>query len=124
MKKLIVLMMGISLVIALAACGSKTSTEPKSTDTAAATGQKVTIKATNWQFDQTEYRVKKGEPVTITLDNSQGAHGAQIKDFNVNLDNSKKTITFTPDKSGSFPIICSVMCGQGHANMKTTLVVE
>lgn len=124
MKKLLVLMMGISLVIALAACGSKKAEEPKSTDAAAASGQKITIKATNWQFDQTEYRVKKGEPVTITFDNAQGTHGAQIKDFKVNLDNSKKTVTFTPDKTGSFPITCSIMCGQGHASMKSTLIVE
>ncbi|MBD0380055.1 cupredoxin domain-containing protein [Paenibacillus sedimenti] len=124
MKKLLVLIMGISLAMALAACGSKNSAEPQSTDTAAASGQKVTLKATDWQFDQKEYRVKKGEPVTITLDNAKGTHGAQIKDFKVSLDNGKKTVTFTPDKTGSFPIICSIMCGQGHASMKSVLIVE
>ncbi|UJF34462.1 cupredoxin domain-containing protein [Paenibacillus hexagrammi] len=125
MKKLLALLMGVSLILAMTACGSKTD---KSADAAneapPANAQQVTLKATNFQYDQAEYHVKKGEPVTITLDNEQGVHGAAIKDFNVNLDNSKKTMTFTPDKAGSFPIVCSVMCGSGHANMKATLVVE
>ena len=130
MKKLLVLFMGIVLVISIAACGNKdtkspqssTSTSPAATTQAA--GQQVLLKATNFKFDQSEYRVKKGEPVTITLDNAQGIHGASIKEFKINLDNSNKTVTFTPDKAGSFPINCSIMCGSGHANMKTTLIVE
>jgi cytochrome c oxidase subunit II len=125
MKKLLVLLMGVALVLAIAACGNKeTAAEPKATGAAQTIGQAVTIKATNFKFDQTEYHVKKGEPVTITLDNSQGMHGASIKDFKVNLSNETKTVTFTPDKAGSFPINCSVMCGSGHANMKSTLIVE
>lgn len=128
MKKLLVLLMGVAIVIAITACGSK-ETKPAETNTPAATtqadgGQNVVLKATNFKYDQAEYRVKKGQPVTITLDNSQGVHGASIKEFNVKLDNSNKTFTFTPDKTGSFPITCSIMCGSGHANMKTTLIVE
>lgn len=129
MKKLLVLLMGVAIVIAITACGSKESkpaetTSPAATTQAAAGGQNVILKATNFQYDQAEYRVKKGQPVTITLDNSQGVHGAAIKEFNVKLDNSNKTFTFTPDKAGSFPITCSIMCGNGHANMKSTLIVE
>ena len=101
---------------------TSTSTSPAATTQAA--GQQVVLKATNFKFDQSEYRVKKGEPVTITLDNAQGVHGASIKEFKINLNNSNKTVTFTPDKAGSFPINCSIMCGSGHANMKTTLIVE
>lgn len=127
MKKLLVLAMGVCLILALAACGSKDQKTAESTtgaDSAQGTAQEVVVKASNFKFDQAEYRVKKGEPVKITLDNTQGAHGIQIKDFKVNLDNNKKTSTFTPDKAGSFPIICSILCGTGHAEMKATLIVE
>ncbi|NOU64332.1 cytochrome C oxidase subunit II [Paenibacillus sp. LMG 31461] len=135
MKKLTILMMGLAVLIAITACGNKdskttpaattqTTTTPAATTKAAAGGQEVVLKATNFQFDKTEYRIKKGESVTITLDNSQGIHGASIKEFNINLNNGNKTATFTPDKTGSFPITCSIMCGSGHANMKTTLIVE
>jgi cytochrome c oxidase subunit 2 len=130
MKKLLILTMGLAVIIAIAACGNK---ENKSTSTAAPAattaspatgGQQVVLKATNFSFDKTEYRVKKGEPVTITLDNSQGIHGAAIKDFDINLNNGNKTVTFTPDKTGSFSINCSIMCGSGHSSMKSTLIVE
>lgn len=126
LKKLLVLFMGIVLIFAIAACGNKDtkSTQSSSPAATAAAGQQVLLKASNFKFDQSEYRVKKGEPVTITLDNTQGVHGASIKEFKINLDNSNKTVTFTPDKAGSFPINCSIMCGSGHANMKTTLIVE
>ena len=131
MKKLLVLFMGIVLVIAIAACGNKDTKSPQSSTSTylppllhKPQASKLLLKATNFKFDQSEYRVKKGEPVTITLDNAQGVHGASIKEFKINLDNSNKTVTFTPDKAGSFPINCSIMCGSGHANMKTTLIVE
>ena len=142
MKKILILMMGLAVVIAIAACGNKdnkstststttpttavTATPATSTATPAAStgGQQVVLKATKFSFDKTEYRVKKGEPVTITLDNSQGIHGAAIKDFNINLNNGNKTVTFTPDKTGSFSINCSIMCGSGHSSMKSTLIVE
>lgn len=133
-------MMGLVVLIAITACGNKDSkTTPEGSATPAAStqatsaataspaatgGQQVVLKATNFQFDKTEYRIKKGESVTITLDNSQGIHGASIKEFNINLNNGNKTATFTPDKTGSFPITCSIMCGSGHSSMKTTLIVE
>lgn len=106
------------------AVSAPATASPAATTKAATGGQQVVLKATNFQFDKTEYHVKKGESVTITLDNSQGVHGAAIKEFNINLNNGNKTVTFTPDKAGSFPINCSVMCGSGHATMKTTLIVE
>jgi cytochrome c oxidase subunit 2 len=131
MNKLLVFLMSVALIMALAACGSKSpaattaATATSSSTAAPAAGeQKITLQATNFKYDQKEYRVKKGQPVTITLDNKEGMHGAAIKDFNVKLDNSNKTMTFTPDKTGTFTINCSVMCGTGHADMKSTLIVE
>jgi cytochrome c oxidase subunit 2 len=122
MKKIIMLVMGLMLVFALAACGAKAQ---KTAEPAApANSQIVTLKASNFKYDQAEYKVKKGQPVTITLDNTQGNHGAAITEFGVNLNSSHKTMTFTPDKAGTFTIQCSVMCGAGHVDMKSTLVVE
>jgi cytochrome c oxidase subunit 2 len=86
--------------------------------------QAVALTATNFKFDKTEYKVKKGQPVTITLKNGEGMHGAEIKEFGVNLKKDGESATFTPDKAGTYNIQCSVMCGAGHAAMKSTLVVE
>jgi cytochrome c oxidase subunit 2 len=140
MKKLLLLVMGLTLVFVLAACGSKpdasapaasSSTTPTASSATTATpaaggasGQNITLKASNFKYEQAEYKVKKGEPVTITLQNAQGMHGAAIKDFGVDLKKEGESKTFTPDKTGSFPIVCSIMCGAGHADMKATLIVE
>lgn len=125
MKKLVMLLLAVCFVMAAAACGAKKEEAPANNAAAAdPNAQKVTITATNWQFDQKEYKVKKGQPVTITFDSKQGMHSAELKDLNVKLDSNKKTATFTPDKAGSFDIRCMIPCGQGHADMVSKLVVE
>lgn len=143
MKKLIVLVFAITLVFALSACGQKETAQPPATNNGGTTGgtttggttggtggaaaggaQNIKLTATNWQFDQPEYRVKQGQDVTVTLENKEGLHGAQIKDFNVNLNGQTLSKTFKADKAGTYDIICSVPCGQGHLNMKSKLIVE
>ncbi|WP_438446550.1 cupredoxin domain-containing protein [Gorillibacterium sp. sgz5001074] len=124
----------LALLSVLAACGSKAD-EPASAaasaspaaagQTAAAEGaQLVTIKASNWKFDQTEYKVKKGQPVTLKLENAEGVHGLEVQKLNVKLDNKNASKTFTPDKAGKYTIVCTIPCGSDHLKMKSTLIVE
>lgn len=122
MKKLILPLLAVCFVMAIAACGAKK--EEASNNAADPNAQKVTITATNWQFDQKEYKVKKGQPVTITFDSKQGLHDVELKDFNVKVNTNKKTATFIPDKTGSFDMRCTILCGQGHTDMVSKLVVE
>ncbi len=125
MKKLLVWFIAVGLVLALAACGSKEQKAPDAGASAAAgPAQEITLQASNWEFDKQEYHVKKGQPVTLTLDNKQGVHGINIREFKVNINNGNKTATFTPDKAGAYDIVCSVQCGTGHNSMKAKLIVE
>jgi cytochrome c oxidase subunit II len=75
-------------------------------------------------FDQKEYHVKAGEPVRLILKNKSGIHGLAIKDLNIDLEGDKLTQDVTFDKPGTYEIYCSVMCGVGHADMKSVLIVE
>lgn len=114
----------VIFLIALTACGSKdTQTTGSPSGSSDAPAQQLTLIATKFKFDQTEYRVKKGEPVKITLENKDGTHGVEIKEFHVSLTGGKSAV-FTPDKAGKYDIVCSIFCGSGHANMKSTLIVE
>ncbi|WP_025853143.1 cupredoxin domain-containing protein [Paenibacillus ehimensis] len=129
MKKWIVSMAAVGLIFALSACGAKEAT--KASEPAAggaangnAAAQQVKLVATNFEFDQKEYTVKKGEDVTFSLENKQGMHAVQISGANVSLDNNNKTKTVKIDKAGTYDIICSLPCGQGHATMKSKLIVE
>lgn len=125
MKKIMMLLLAVSMVIALSACGSKDNAANNAEPAVdAGNAQQVNFTATNFKFDQAEYHVKKGEPVTFTLDSKEGVHGAEIKDLDVNLGPEKKTQTVTPDKAGTYEIHCSVPCGSGHTNMKAQLIVE
>lgn len=127
MKKLWICTGLIALILGLSACGTKTgeseaSASPGAKD--AANAQKVTVIATNWKFDKAEYRVKKGQPVSLTLQNEKGVHGLEVEKLNVKLDNKTKTKVFTPDKAGRYNIVCTIPCGTDHLKMKAVLVVE
>lgn len=124
MKKIMMLLLAVSMMIALSACGGGNNAANDAEPAAdAGNAQQVTLTATNFQFDQAEYKVKAGEAVTLTLDSKDGVHGAEIKGLDVNLGPDKKTQTVTP-KAGTYEIVCSVPCGSGHTDMKASLIVE
>lgn len=131
MKRIVMGISCLALIAALAACGSKSeepaaapATAQATASAAAGSAQQVTIKASNWKFDQAEYKVKKGQPVTIMLENAEGVHGLEVQKLDVKLDNKTKSKTFTPDKAGKYTIVCTIPCGSDHLKMKSVLVVE
>jgi cytochrome c oxidase subunit 2 len=84
----------------------------------------ITASSSNFEFDQKEYHVKAGTNYKITFRNKLGKHGFEIKDLGIDLNESKPTLEYTFDKPGTYQIHCSIMCGQGHATMASTIVVE
>jgi cytochrome c oxidase subunit 2 len=110
-------------VVTIAPTASESvTTAPASSD--AAQEVKLIASAVTFKYDKTEYHVKKGVPVKLTLEMKDGNHGARLADFNVNLNADKPTATFTPEKAGTFLIKCSVPCGSGHMTMSANLIVE
>ncbi|MDG0808731.1 hypothetical protein [Cohnella rhizosphaerae] len=87
-KKIAAALVALALTGALAACGAKND-ENAGQETAVAS-QDLIIRATNWQFDQAEYKVPKDTPIRYTLENEQGAHGIEIEKAGVKLSNGKK----------------------------------
>jgi cytochrome c oxidase subunit 2 len=128
----------IVLIAVLSACGAKKdnasqamATPAASTAaTTAAAGSdqtqevKLIASAVTFKYDQTDYHVKKGVPVKLTLEMKDGNHGAKLADFNIDLKKDNPTATFTPEKAGTFLIKCSVPCGTGHMTMTANLIVE
>lgn len=79
----------------------------------------------DFTFGAAEYKVKVGEPVRLKLVNESAVqHGAEIKDLGINLQTGEMQKDITFDKPGRYEIHCSVMCGTGHLDMKSFLVVE
>jgi cytochrome c oxidase subunit 2 len=99
-------------------------------------GNVIDVSASMDGFDKPEIRLKVGQPVTIRLtsmDNSHhtdggGKHQWAVDELGLNViaqPESSNTVTFTPDKVGTFTYYCDICCG-GRANptMDGTLIVE
>lgn len=128
MKKIKLALLGAVIAMALSACGSNEDSPANSganvSSAEAANAKEVKLVASNFQFDQPEYHVKKGEPVKFVLELKQGAHGAEIKELGVKLDFNNKVQVVVPNQAGTFEIKCNIPCGPEHYNMKSKLIVE
>ena len=87
-------------------------------------------------FSVKELRVQAGQPVTVrltSLDNSHhtdggGQHQWAVDEFKASVvapPEGSNTVTFTPDKPGTYTFYCDICCG-GRANptMQGKLIVE
>ena len=62
----------------------------------------------------------------LTSKDKYRKHGFKLAGLGVRVDidpESTQVIRFTPEKPGEFIFICDVYCGDGHSEMKGTLVV-
>lgn len=102
-------------------------TEVKKDESMTAEVKVFAIDAKNFTFAPAEIKVKKGDKVKITLNNTQGFHDFVIDEFNVKIAQANgptsAEVEFTADKTGTFEFYCSV--GQHRAmGMKGLLIVE
>lgn len=89
--------------------------------------REFTVSGSNFKFEPSQLKVKKGDTVKITFKNSGGFHDFVIDEFKVKTkqiaSGASETITFVADKAGAFEYYCSV--GQHRQmGMKGSLIVE
>jgi len=96
-------------------------------------GKKVTVKITSQApaFSLREFKLKKGDEVTIILTNLDKVedltHGFAIPKYNVNfIVNPQETasVTFVADKPGVFWCYCTHFCHALHLEMRSRMIVE
>jgi len=82
----------------------------------------IEVKARNFEFDQSEYRVKTGA-VKFHFISEEGVHGIRIPKTGIELRDGQ-TVTVTFKNPGEYEIVCNIPCGTGHSKMFAKLIVE
>ncbi len=85
------------------------------------------VVAQRYSFDPAVIDVTQGDRVRLVITSADGVHGLGIRKFKVNQlvprGGQPVTVEFTATEAGTFAIVCSEACGEGHADMRGTLVV-
>ena len=96
-------------------------------------GKKVTVKLTSQApaFSLREFKLKKGDEVTLILTNLDKiedlTHGFAIPNYNVNFivnPLETKSVTFIADQPGVFWCYCTHFCHALHLEMRSRMIVE
>lgn len=124
MKKSIAWLIACMLIMVLAACGSGSSSGSSDADPGITASEELVIKASNYEFDKPEYHLKKGVPVNIIYENTNGNHGLLVPELKLQLDIQNTSKVIIPDQVGEFEMSCSVFCGSGHSSMISKIIVE
>jgi cytochrome c oxidase subunit 2 len=88
----------------------------------AATGTKtIDINESRFAFEPNEITLTKNQEVTLLLHSKDVTHGLIVEGLGLRANEVKKggaiSITFVPDKVGTFEGKCSHFCGSGHGSM-------
>jgi len=87
----------------------------------------IEVVARKYAFEPDRIEVTEGDRVRLVVRSSDSVHGLQIKRFGMNKlvprGGEPVTIDFTASRAGTFEILCSEFCGDGHDAMKGTLIV-
>jgi len=117
----------VTIATALAA-GDLSAQAPQDKDAARAEPRVIEIVARRYAFEPAMIEAVVGEPLRLMVVSADGPHGLEIKKFKVKQQIPRGitpvAIEFTPTEAGRFPILCSEYCGDGHGDMKGTLVVQ
>jgi cytochrome c oxidase subunit II len=88
----------------------------------------IEVVAKRFTFEPAKIEVTEGERVRLVVKSGDGVHGFQIEKFNVNklIPRGGQTVNidFVASAPGTYEILCSEECGDGHDAMSGTLVVK
>jgi cytochrome c oxidase subunit 2 len=87
----------------------------------------VEVVVRRFAFEPATIEAIEGERLRVLVRSADGPHGFEIKRLKVSKEVPRGTesvaIEFTASEVGTFPILCSLFCGDGHDDMKGALVV-
>jgi cytochrome c oxidase subunit II len=96
--------------------------------TTASAPREITIVAKRFAFEPASIEVIEGERVRLRVSSADGVHGLQVRRLRLNKliprGGQAVTIDFVASAPGTYEILCSEECGDGHDTMTGTLTVK
>jgi len=87
----------------------------------------IEVIARRFTFEPSTIAVAVGDRVRLVVRSADAVHGVGIRKFKVKTlvprGGAPVTIEFVATEAGTFPLVCSEACGDGHAGMRGSLVV-
>jgi cytochrome c oxidase subunit 2 len=93
----------------------------------------VTAQQFAWSFNYPEAKITSGQlalpinqPVELTLTSKDVIHSFWVPEFGQKQDavpGTTQHLVITPNKDGTYPVICTELCGLGHATMRAKALV-
>ncbi len=79
------------------------------------------------KWSEGEFHVPVGQQVNFRMNAQDVIHSFWVPEWRIKKDNVPGITTealITPDKVGTYQLICTELCGAGHATMRAIVVVE
>jgi cytochrome c oxidase subunit 2 len=115
-------------VVGMALLSGAAFTSASQDPATASAPREIEIVAKRFAFEPAKIEVTEGERVRLVVKSADGVHGLEIQKFNVNKlvprGGKPVTIDFVASAPGTYEIMCSEECGDGHDAMTGTLVVK
>ena len=116
-------------ILTLSACTAATfALADRPSSAQAAEPRVVPVVARRFAFEPSQIEATVGERLQLVITSADGVHGVEIKKLKIKKEvprgGEAVTIDFTATTEGSFPILCSEYCGNGHNDMTGMLIVR
>lgn len=97
------------------------------TVTSAPAARTISVSVDNWAFTPAAITVKKGENIMVKLTDVAGTHSFAVPGLGINqalTPGQVTSVSIPTDKPGTYEFRCMIPCGEGHKEMRGTLVIE
>jgi cytochrome c oxidase subunit II len=90
--------------------------------------REIEVVAKKFTFEPAKVEVTEGERIRLMVRSADGVHGIEIKKLDINKmvpgDGTPVQIDFVAPGPGTYEVMCSEYCGDGHETMTGMLVVQ
>lgn len=89
-------------------------------------GKEITVQLRSFEFEPSSFTLEQGQPVSLKLVSEDIEHTYTVEALGVDYrvgPGETRTVTFTPEQSGTFELICTIP-GHAEAGMVGTVAVQ